>query len=417
MPSADLLRQLLANPPDPFEPLPLSNRKETIYGSIIPFTIVAWIAVVLRLNVRFRVLREPGWDDFFVVLSAICMTVATVTTLRAVTYGLGKHFIYIGLENTSSYLLSFYISNSMYITNTALIKISLLLQYLRIFKAGTMRWVCLALLGIISLWGIAYSFMSWFPCFPPSLYWDSKLATNTCYGYGFKDTESFVAIYMSHTVLNMAFDIAVFLTPMVLFREPNLRKKNVLAMTGVFLFGAVVVFTSIWRLYTISSSRAPTHPYIDFTWWSPISIILSSLEIDLAIMCASIPIFWPVIEKSLAQIFVTREVRVTEHRRLDDEQGLAYELEHNHKMGMERSASLKSDGGQSRESLTREVSHSSGNEASVGGGRGGGDDLGRHYKDHYVVAQVDPLALENGSTGMRGIETNVNSGPKPKWRL
>lgn len=114
------------------------------------------------------------------------------------------------------------------------------------------------------------------------------------------------------------------------------------------------------------------------------------------------PIFWPVIEKSLTAIFVTREVHITaEHRRIDDDdRGLAYELEHN--AGLGRQPSVKSDSGNSRESLTRQVTLA-----------GGFED---HYKDQYVLAQVDPLAGDN-VPGV-GVETNVDSRPnKPKWRI
>lgn len=158
-----------------------------------------------------------------------------------------------------------------------------------------------------------------------------------------------------------------------------------------------VVFTSVWRLYGIVLHRAATSPYIDFTWWTPISITLSCLEIDLAIMCASMPVFWPVLEKSLAAIFVTREVHITHNERLDD-RGLNYELEH---QGVGRHGSVKSESGHSRESLTRQISNDGG--------------LSDHYKDQYVLAQVDPLAGEN-MPGL-GVETNVDSKPKPSWRI
>ena len=55
------------------------------------------------------------------------------------------------LSNQTSQI--FYIENALYVTQTSIIKISLLLQYLRIFKAGTMRWICISLLTIITLWG------------------------------------------------------------------------------------------------------------------------------------------------------------------------------------------------------------------------------------------------------------------------
>jgi hypothetical protein len=70
-------------------------------------------------------------------------------------------------------------------------------------------------------------------------------------------------------------------------------------------------------------------------------MILASLEIDFAIICASIPIFWPLIVKALPQIFVTKEVRVTHHQRLPDGNNTEYE--------MGSGSSMKSSGGESQE--------------------------------------------------------------------
>lgn len=81
----------------------------------------------------------------------------------------------------------------------------------------------------------------------------------------------------------------------------------------------------------------------DFTWWYPEVLILSCLEIDFAIMCASMPIFWPTVAASFGQIFVTNEVRVTHHQRLDDNSRDNFE--------MNRPNSLKSTA--STQGLTR----------------------------------------------------------------
>ncbi|KAF2728883.1 hypothetical protein EJ04DRAFT_448401 [Polyplosphaeria fusca] len=388
---------MLANAPDPNEPQPLANQRATIFGSTISFLIISWVAIGLRLFTRGWVVRNPGWDDFFVTLAGVCNTIATALVLVSVDYGLGQHYLYLPIPTMSKYHLLFYIENAVFVSETAIIKIALLTQYLRIFKAGYMHRLCIAEMIIISLWGCAYAFMAWIPCFPVRAYWNrATMPSATCYGYGFNDFDSFVATFTSHASLNMLFDILVFLTPMVLFRKPGLQKKNLFGLAGIFAFGAIVVMTSIWRLYSIVRNRAATHPYVDFTWWPPISIILCCIEIDLAIICACMPVFWPVIEKTFPHIFITHEVHITEHRRLDDR----YELEHTASDASKKSA--RSGGGNSEVALTRERSAE-------------GGEVWEHYSDRWVREQVDPL-------GMRGaVETSVDCGVKTQaqaeWRI
>lgn len=78
---------------------------------------------------------------------------------------------------------------------------------------------------------------------------------------------------------------------------------------------------SIWRLQSIVETRAATLPTFDPTWYGTTPIVLSSMEVDLAAICASLPVFWPVIQKSIGSvIIVTHEVKITrEQRRTDNE--------------------------------------------------------------------------------------------------
>jgi hypothetical protein len=114
-------------------------------------------------------------------------------------------------------------------------------------------------------------------------------------------------------------------------------------------------------------------------------IILSCLEIDLAIICASMPIFWPIIEKSFASILVSYEVDVTEER-VDDDYGLAYELEHTKSLGQR---SLRS--GTSMEGLT------------------GGDEDATNIPKFSIGP--DPL------DEVVNFQASVRSKPKPKWEI
>lgn len=389
MPSfKDLLAVALAHPPDPYEPLPLINRKETIMGTTLSFLILSWMAVLSRLWVRLRVVKDPGYDDIFVVAAALTNTIATICVCLSIDAGFGHHMLYLSSHNLQRYRLLFYIENGTYNTETVLIKISLLLQYLRIFKAGRMRWTCIVLIVLVSAWGLAMMVVTWFPCWPVRGYWLDHLHAK-CYGYGLADVGGFVSLFIVHAAVNMVFDAAIFLAPMILFRTPDLKSKNLLAMAGVFIFGGVVVALSIWRLSHIIISRAATYPYLDFTWRSPLAIVLACLEVNLAIICASMPIFWPIVEQSFSSIFVKFEVQMVEER-VSDDYGLAYELEHR----ITSDPSLKSSGTSTHE-LTDQRNEERG--------------LSNDYP--HGCDQLSEVSKTQGLT------TEIQSLPKPRWEL
>lgn len=132
-----------------------------------------------------------------------------------------------------------YVTNAAYHTTTALIKISLLCQYLRMFQ-GIRRKVCIVMLVIVSLWGATFSFMSWFPCFPVDGFWNrTQTPAPKCYGFGYKSINGAKAIILAFSGTNMFFDIAIFLIPLTEYFRPGLKRKQILAMTGLFALGSL----------------------------------------------------------------------------------------------------------------------------------------------------------------------------------
>jgi len=89
---------------------------------------------------------------------------------------------------------------------------------------------------------------------------------------------------------------------------------------------------AILRLWSTFKHNTTATTSFDFTFWYPQTLIFSSLEVDFAIMCASMPIFWPTVVASWSHIFVTNEVRVTSHERLPDESQENFEMQRTHSM-------------------------------------------------------------------------------------
>jgi hypothetical protein len=264
--------------------------------------------------------------------------------------------------------------NNTYLCSTTLIKLSLLFQYLRVFGAGVLRYICIGFIIFTSIWGFTYSFFGWFPCFPVKGQWNRMIPAK-CYLFGSKSPQMFASAYESHTAINMLLDLSILFIAMSIFKIVDLKKREFIALIALFNIGALLGAISIWRLVTIVRHRAGTYPILDFTWYAPISIILSALEVQIAIVLASIPIFWPVlVELGFGKILVVREIQVqTEHRQSDDNSS-DYEVA---SVYSERDQMNKLD---KQQSLERKTSSNLSQRHE------------NHYNDEYTLDLVDPFS-------------------------
>lgn len=164
-------------------------------------------------------------------------------------------------------------------------------------------------------------------------------------------------------------------------------------------------------MVTIVEHKAATYPTLDPTWYGPISILLASLEIDVAIICASVPVFWPVLTSSLDRIFITREIKIERNHRfssIDENHDSNSSFERLHKItsldeleaGARPTSVLTAWGTFCAEHSLENLELKEVKPAYVND----------HYKDSYVIAQVDPLS------DVGKVESSiVSEGPlKPK---
>ncbi|KAH8681765.1 hypothetical protein BX600DRAFT_31080 [Xylariales sp. PMI_506] len=302
------------------EPVPWSNKRQNILGLTITFLILSWIAVCFRLYVRFRVVRSAWWDDLFVILYLICGSLGSVALCLSTNFGAGQHMLLITVGQAGKYLVAFYMFNACLDLAAMFIKLSLLFQYLRVFDRGTWPYrMSIVVIVLVALWGTSFSILAFFPCWPVSDFWYSPTDAK-CWGYGAWDTKDLVATFYSHTTLNMIFDMAILAIPFHLYFRKEMTFKMRMGLLTLLLMGALVNFLSIWRLQTLIEHQAGRYPTHDPTWYGPISLILAILECGCASICASVPIFWPVLSPYLGAIFVTQEVSVEhEYRDVDEE--------------------------------------------------------------------------------------------------
>lgn len=153
--------------------------------------------------------------------------------------GIGQHLIYVlGVLPTA--MKWFYVANAAYTTTTVFIKLSLLCQYLRLFRHRYLRIVTIVLLVTISLWGAAFCFLAWFPCSPVRGFWDKQMFPPAkCYGFGYRTTREAKNTLLAFAGSNMFLDFIVFLVPLSEYFRPDLKRRQAFAMTGLFVMGSM----------------------------------------------------------------------------------------------------------------------------------------------------------------------------------
>ncbi|KAL1836604.1 hypothetical protein VTJ49DRAFT_4879 [Mycothermus thermophilus] len=266
---------------DPVGPVPYSSFQ--VFGLfIVTFgNVPAIVACVLRWYVR-RLSSGLGLDDWLIFLATaleVPQTVFAVFYIRTGYWGIHDHDIPPHPWNQG--LFWSYMNRLFYMPLLVLVKISALLFLLRL--GGTKRLVrlsCKALIALLIAQLLAFLPATIFMCQPVEYAW-LGVGKGRCFRADF--------FALSLAVFNVVTDVLTLLIPFLAFVGIKLNKRVRFAILTVFALGGLVTFASALRLYYIIRvwflRPADRHYSIGYT--------LNTIEVNLAIITATLPTLWP----------------------------------------------------------------------------------------------------------------------------
>ncbi|KAK1594604.1 uncharacterized protein LY79DRAFT_133118 [Colletotrichum navitas] len=213
-------------------------------------------------------------------------------------------------RDREKFFLLFYISNASFSMSNALTKLSMILQYLRVFKdrMPSLKIISKLLMVVVLAWGIGFTFMAWFPCFPPYHFYTLG-SESSCYGYGSTNPVEIYNVVVASNGTNMALDLLILIVPIPLLFSKKTISRTRKGLFGLFFIGILINLIAAWR---IVANKATSDKGADPMWIFPPIILLGETENRLSLALASIPVFWPVVTKTWQTlvIVVTHEVNV-----------------------------------------------------------------------------------------------------------
>ncbi|KAG0648068.1 hypothetical protein D0Z07_5732 [Hyphodiscus hymeniophilus] len=256
-------------------PVASGSRQGIVIALQTVFILIALTVYVLRLYTRAYILRSTGHDDYIMGLAVVFSIALAVNACISTRYGWGKHLDEVPVSNTGLILLFIWLSELLFTLSTSLVKISVLFFYLRIAVTKTYRRILYISIAFICAWAVIFSAVVIFQCRPVSSYWDPE--STQC-------VKPEAALFI-HGLTNTITDVYVFVLPMQMVWKTHLPKRQRIGLLVVFGTGFLVCLAGVLRLYysiTTDHSKDTTWEGLNLWTWE-------SIEVNLAIVCASAP--------------------------------------------------------------------------------------------------------------------------------
>lgn len=287
-----------------------NSRGPAVLAVCVSTLACATIFTALRLISRLAVVGRVGPDDYLVVIAWILAFATSFTLSFGTGFGLGSHEWDIPDENIVPMKKVAYIVSILYNPALMATKSSILLFYLH-FSHGqrTFRNAVRITIGVVNAGGLALTLLNTFQCRPVSAAWRiTPPETATC--------TNIVTLYLSSAPLNIITDIAVLLLPMPLLTAMHLPLQQKIVLLVIFGMGIFVAITDVIRIVFLQSAAVENLESIaahgsgdtgpggtpDFSWYAAFAYMWSVVEINVSIMCGSVPALKPLVSRYLPRL-------------------------------------------------------------------------------------------------------------------
>lgn len=142
--------------------------------------------------------------------------------------GLGRHTWTVPAANLVPYMKSFYSSIVVYNVAVCLTKMSILLQYRRLFANRTMQIATLLGLGFLAAWTVVLALLLTLVCIPVAAFWDRSIEGRCL------DAPT---IWYIMAGVNLVTDFGTLIMPMPVIKSLQLPRRQKMMLMGVFCLG------------------------------------------------------------------------------------------------------------------------------------------------------------------------------------
>ncbi|KAH7045313.1 hypothetical protein B0J12DRAFT_670212 [Macrophomina phaseolina] len=254
-------------------PIAVQTIEAAVAGSACSF-----VVLLLKFFSRYRSKSDFGADDALVALAWAITVPFAVSFYIQGRNGMGYSVSELPLSVYLTGRQWFWASSWMYYLGLGLSKLSVLLQFFRIFVAPKTLLVTKCTIAFVISWTIISVCVAAFECRPVERYWDKRIP-GKCINGG--DT------FLANAVMNIVTDFIIIGIPIPSLLKLQVSMAKRIGLLFAFSLGAVVCAISIARIPMVMLAFAAGKPgNLSLMMWS-------AIELNVAIICACLPSIRP----------------------------------------------------------------------------------------------------------------------------
>ncbi|EOD53091.1 putative integral membrane protein [Neofusicoccum parvum UCRNP2] len=181
-------------------------------NTTVALLVLAALFVALRFVCRFMRGVAVAFDDWIIVVSLIFCIAEGGLVFGMIAHGLGRHAATLEIPDLVVVLKLLLALECVYLVAVALLKLSLLALYFRLFPTREFKISTYILSGIIVLWCIALNCVAIFQCNPVKKSW-LPMTPGTCI--------NLKAAFIGNAIPNIITDVIILLLPIRTLAEAS----------------------------------------------------------------------------------------------------------------------------------------------------------------------------------------------------
>ncbi|KAI9053341.1 hypothetical protein LZ554_002301 [Drepanopeziza brunnea f. sp. 'monogermtubi'] len=248
------------------------------------------VFVLLRYYSRICIVKKFRWDDGIMAIAFIFFVSMAIVIVWGSTVGLGLHEWDANPGNVIVAAKVLYVFGILYIIIQGLIKVSILLFYIRVFPDPWIKALTWGFIAFQIFHGVGFLLATVFQCTPVSLLWDHRLEGHCI---------RFDSLTFPIAVFSIVENISILSLPVPCLWQLNIGRGKKICLLGVFGMGILACVISMFRV-------KPMLEYVetlDQMWDSIPLIAWSEAELAVATICVCLPSFKAILDHHVPRYF------------------------------------------------------------------------------------------------------------------